>query len=1036
VTATRITLMLISVALVGVSPARALFDEYNHPELKWLSFETEHFQIYYAEGLEDVAALAAQVAEEIHEPLCTMYDYRPDGKVALIFSDDDDIANAATYFQSNKIHFYATSMAWDFRGTHNWLRNVVTHEYTHMIQLGASRKWSRHVPALYAQLLGYEPERRPDVLYGYPNRLVSWPLPSVTVPAWFAEGTAQFQFSGNGYDSWDSHRDMLLRQATLSHRLLSFEDMGYFGKNSLESEGVYNQGFALTRYIVEKTGDRDVLRRVSHDLARPLPVTLDGGFERATGKSGAQWYAEWKADIERKYGALRDELAPFLTPADTVPADGYVNLYPRLSPGGRYVAFISNQNRDYFGQTSLYLYDFEKAELTRVTGAVQGALAWLPDTSGIIFSRRALRPFNGSLQHDLYVHFLKDKREVRLSRGLRAESVDVSPDGRWLVFTINEQGRRDLAFAPLPDLSRDVKLISPANVCFRHPSAPQEQCYLPRWSPDGRFIAVSQHLMEGRNVCVFEVGDSCRSLTLRHEFSGENAELRDPSWARDGRHLLVSWDEPGIANVYRLNIEDGSRQQITCVLGGAFYPDRQGERLVYTDFRDHGFRICKCDNPSPLKPERTMLDSASNLQASYISRIPKPHYTVSATRVAAKPYKPAFESLYWFPRIAFDYGTFKPGTYLLVNDFLEKLSFLGGFAVNQKRDYDLFGIVEYRVHYPTFFVEYYNIQRRLSSVFADSTRIVGEEEEPGFIPVYDRYRIRFRYNLNEVDLGARVPVAQGSYGKITAVYNRYNADNRFDDGTAIGITYFKGWAGRVGLFTDQRRPGIASEINPTGGYKAYLEYTRANYLFYTDLEIGGDAVGLREIYAPYNYDMMEGGLEKYLSLPGWDHTLELRGRGGYLGERVDPFFFLYAGGLPGMRGYSYYSLGGERVAIGTATYRFPIVRRAAFKLWPFSLNRIYGGVFTDIGDAWRGDFDADRLKTDVGAGLRIQLHSFYSYPTAVALDAAYGFNRFSVAETGQTPTEYGKEWRFYLTVLFQFYSPFERGRLLGSGELE
>jgi hypothetical protein len=608
-----------------------------------------------------------------------------------------------------------------------------------------------------------------------------------------------------------------------------------------------------------------------------------------------------------------------------------------------------------------------------------------------------------------------------------------------LVFTVNKQGKREIAFAPMPDCAGKVKRITPESLSYRHPSAPHEQYYLPRWSPDGRFIAVSQHLDEGRNVRVFEVGDSCRSLTLRHEFKGENLELRDPSWSADGRHLLVSWDESGIANIYRLNLEDGSREQITCVLGGALYPDQQGGRLLYADFRDHGFRICRMDNPQPLKHTRSTLDRASDDRVPYSSRVPAPTYALAAPRMEAKPYKPVFESLYWFPRLAFDYGTFKPGTYLLVNDFLEKLSFLGGFAVNQKRDYDLFGIVEYRVHYPTFFVEYYNIQRRLSSEFADSTRIVDEEivrEEPGFIPVYDRYRIRYRYNLNEVDLGARVPVAEGSYGRVAAVYNRYNATNRFDDGTTVGITYFTGWAGKVGLFTDQRRPGIVSEINPAGGFKAYAEYTRANYLFYTDLEIGGDAVGLQEIYAPYNYDMIEGGLEKYLSLPGWDHTLELRGRGGFIGERVDPFFFLYAGGLPGMRGYSYYSLGGERVAVGTATYRFPIVRRAALKLWPFSLNRISGGVFADVGDAWRGDFHSDRLKTDVGAGVRMQLHSFYSYPTAVAFDAAYGFDRFSVSEAGQLLTEYGREWRFYLTVLFQFYSPFERGHPLSLGQLK
>ena len=215
------------------SAVRAQFDDYNHPELNWLSYETEHFIIYYTEGLEDVAALGAKAAEGIHDPLVKFYDYEPDTKVSLIFSDHDDIANAGSYFQSNKIRFYATSMNWDLRGTHNWIYNVVTHEYTHMIQLGATRKWTRHFPAAYVQVLGYEEERRPDVLYGYPNILVSWPIPSVTVPAWLAEGTAQFQFTGRDHDFWDSHRDMLLRQATLSNRLLSFNEMGGFGKTSL-----------------------------------------------------------------------------------------------------------------------------------------------------------------------------------------------------------------------------------------------------------------------------------------------------------------------------------------------------------------------------------------------------------------------------------------------------------------------------------------------------------------------------------------------------------------------------------------------------------------------------------------------------------------------------------------------------------------------------------------------------------------------------------------------------------------------------------
>jgi hypothetical protein len=79
----------------------------------------------------------------------------------------------------------------------------------------------------------------------------------------------------------------------------------------------------------------------------------------------------------------------------------------------------------------------------------------------------------------------------------------------------------------------------------------------------------------------------------------------------------------------------------------------------------------------------------------------------------------------------------------------------------------------------------------------------------------------------------------------------------------------------------------------------------------------------------------------------------------------------------------------------------------------------------DVGNAWRGDLKSKELKRDVGAGLRVQLHSFYSYPTAVDFDVAYGLDRFAVVEDNNR-TEYGKEWRYYLTVLFDFYSPFSR----------
>ncbi|MBN1464269.1 biopolymer transporter Tol, partial [candidate division KSB1 bacterium] len=185
--------------------------EYSHPELEWFSIKTEHFEVHYHEGAERTARVVAKVAEDIYKPVTDFYDWRPDGAIHFIIKDHDDNSNGAAYYYDNKVEIWAPQMTFILRGTHSWLRNVVTHEFSHMISLGTSRKVTRKVPALYVQWMQYEPERRTDVLYGYPNQLASYAVPMTVTPMWLAEGMAQFQAPDLDYDRWDTHRDMLIR---------------------------------------------------------------------------------------------------------------------------------------------------------------------------------------------------------------------------------------------------------------------------------------------------------------------------------------------------------------------------------------------------------------------------------------------------------------------------------------------------------------------------------------------------------------------------------------------------------------------------------------------------------------------------------------------------------------------------------------------------------------------------------------------------------------------------------------------------------
>ena len=158
---------------------------YNHPELDWNTIETEHFLIHYHKETKRSAEEAAAVAEKIYDPVTSFYNFEPDTKTHLIIEDADDISNGFASYYENKIFIWALPLDFDLRGSHRWLNNVITHEFTHIVQIGAAMKYPRRFPASFIQLLNYEDEKREDVLYGYPNILMSYPLPGVSVPPWF-----------------------------------------------------------------------------------------------------------------------------------------------------------------------------------------------------------------------------------------------------------------------------------------------------------------------------------------------------------------------------------------------------------------------------------------------------------------------------------------------------------------------------------------------------------------------------------------------------------------------------------------------------------------------------------------------------------------------------------------------------------------------------------------------------------------------------------------------------------------------------------
>lgn len=1020
--------------LIGYNPpAHSQSERYNHPELSWKVITTDHFRIIYHPEAEWSARTIATLAEEAWEPLSQLYQYQPEGRVHIIVRDHDDYSNGVTYYYQQKIEIWATPLDFELRGNHHWLRDVVTHELTHLFQLGASRKGPRNLPNIYLQGVSYERERRPDVLYGYPYRLISFPILGTVIPMWFAEGVSQYATSQSKHDWWDSHRDMMIRVRALQGNLLTLSQMEVFGKNSLESELVYCQGYSLVKYIAQRWGEES-LRELSRTMRSPLVWDFSASCKKVLGVSDGEIYQEWKRDITEHYRHRSTLIMNSLREGKRVSPGGFANLYPRWSPDGKVLAFISNEGRDYFSQSHLAMYDPEADRVHKIEEVSTSApFDWSPDGRYIIFSRLSPPNRKGSRFSDLYLWegvIGKKGHVYRLTQDARLWSPAFSPDGKEVVAVHNSDGTLNLALIDIPDTLTTEKLKKPLS--YRIITSFQEgfQLFRPQYSPDGLFIYFSGTHWGNRDLYRWNRATAQVETLLATPY-----DERDPTPSPDGS-LYFSSDQSGIFNIYRWNLNQGTQFSapmttfppdavpLTNVIGGAFSPTlSQTGALAYALFTNQGYQVAFMPYPQPL--------NRGNLQYLDEPRFYPFSPPIEPHKGELTPYRLTFDKLFISPRIAWDYESFKPGFYAFTEDILGKVSLEGGAAINRLKDRDLYARIVYRIAHPTLFVEGYNLTRHRQLTFDDPWVIIGEryerdaEGDSVAVPVYDTYSINYTFTLGEVDLGASYPVGAKTDLTLQFRLDNYQAALRFEDGSTFKYTYHKGKAYLLRLETDQRERSAISDIHPKGGWRGWMEYARENNRFLTGFKIDADRFTIQEVYRANNYHHLEGGGERYFSLTD-QLVLNPALHFGLLSRSVDPFYHLYAGGLPGLKGYSYFSLGGTRKLVGQVYLRFPIWRNIDRAVSPFHFDQLFGAIFGEVGDSWRGHLSHFSRKRDLGYEVRLRMFSWYGVPTAISFIGAYGLDRFQVSEPGWS-IHYGKEWRYYLTILFDFFYPQTRG---------
>ena len=175
----------------------------------------------------------------------------------------------------------------------------------------------------------------------------------------------------------------------------------------------------------------------------------------------------------------RGVLAP-LTSMD--PDASAFELQPAWSPDGQRISFSTAAEPAYRFQIHQARADGSgPAELLRKSETDAYPYGWTPDGRALLFVEETL---DKGTNVGVFSPGTEPESRLLLSSEANEDEPALSPDGRWLAYTSDESGRREVFVRPFPDLGAKWKVST-------------EGGFSPRWSRDGRelFYRDGAHLM-------------------------------------------------------------------------------------------------------------------------------------------------------------------------------------------------------------------------------------------------------------------------------------------------------------------------------------------------------------------------------------------------------------------------------------------------------------------------------------------------------------------------------------------------------------
>jgi len=1021
----RLLTALVGVALaigLGLPSARAA--SYD-PDLTWRTLQTEHFNITFHQGEEQLAAELATTVEEIWAELTVEMGTAPRRPTEIVLVDHTDVANgyAMTIPVNTIVIFVTAPQESSSLGLYeDWLDTITTHEYAHILHLDTVEGYAKALRYIFGRVISV-------------NHVSPW---------WIIEGQATYHETRqtSGGRGRASQAQMVLRMATLEDNFPRLGAMDGWMSDAPGGNIRYLFGQSFLAYITSQTSD-DAWTRWNHSYGGWLPYVLPA--RQVFGQSFRAYYNDWKATLERDFGAQAETLiAQGLTQGTRV-SDGDDSCSgPVFSPDGEHLVYACSDRRT---GSAIYLADADGLDpQVEVDDQYAKTFTWRPDGEAFAFSStHIVNRYN--LWEDVYFHELGSASTRRLTNGARARDPAFSPDGAdlWVVKNQAQDNnlyrlRIDQSLEPLTDYSDHRQLSTPV------------------WSPDGNHVALSVWQDGFRDVWIYRAdGTPHRRVTADVHID------RDPTWSADGRTLLFVSDRSGIANIYAVDLETEALFQVTNVLGGAFQPSLRadGQKLAWQEYHTHGMDIMVADVdrvawqprgtlPQPLlhgEPLASVIPGASEAVArggpgsgsvGPVDALGRRGRHVLSHGLADQPVEGAQtedrtsgvplereEADYPFEHPVDRYNplpTLFPPRYLYPTLYQTTFGLMGAVStggVDTLRHYAWNAYATYRTDAnnvgggvsflwnrwtPIMGWGAYRYAVPYGDVYAESPTLPG-----GNLPSIDSTGKRYWDQRHVWWTSVSLPLSDHS-----AFWARYRGVLRMPADPLPEDVYYgalptrgvlsslqAGWSmGRSQAFSYSISPENARVLSLSAKWTSRW---LGSYTLIDDQE--RDPFDQLQVTAEWKeFIGQDEGTDK-LRLPWWpaNHVLAVRLAGGVsFGDRLRYGSFRLGGNygissyyrLPdeyeSLRGFPVSAVAGDWYYLGTLEYRFPLWRidQGAGTL-PLFVQKLSGAVFTDFGDAF--DTLDEATGPLVGAGAELRLTAIAGWAVGLQFRAGYAF---------------------------------------------